>query len=169
MWVPGTLVVIFSVLAASMTWTTSRGAPWVPTPMSMVHRMLKLADVGPQDTVYDLGCGDGRLIISAARDYGARAVGIELDLLRYLWCQLMISGFGLRRRVKVRFGNFFKEDLRDATVITSYLLEDTNKKLESKFGAELQPGTRVVAYSFKFPGLKMVARDENARLYKIGG
>ena len=131
--------------------------------------MLELANVGPQDTVYDLGCGDGRLIISAAREYGARAVGIEIDPIRFIWCQLMITGFGLRRRVKVRFGDFFKKDLSGATVITSYLLQDTNKRLESKFDAELQPGARVVAYNFKFPGLNMVAQDENARLYEIGG
>ena len=167
MWVPGTLDVFFNMLAASMTWTKKRGGPWVPTPMDMVHRMLELAEVGPQDCVYDLGCGDARLVITAARDYGARAVGIEIDPMRYIWCQLMITAFGLRRRVRIRYGNFFRKDLSAATVVTSYLLEDTNNKLVSKFREELQPGTRVVSNNFKFRDLPEVAKDGNARLYKI--
>jgi len=75
--------------------------PWVPSPMSMVRGMLTLAEVGPGDVVYDLGCGDGRMIVSAAQRYGARAVGIEIDPLRYLWCQMLITVLGLRGRVRV--------------------------------------------------------------------
>ena len=168
MWVPGSLVVFFSRLAASMKWTTSKGGPWVPTAMSMVYRMLELAEVCPQDTVYDLGCGDGRLVIAAASDYGARAVGIEIDPIRYLWCQLMITIFGLRRRVKILHGDFFKKDLSGATLVTCYLLPDTNKELEDKFKDECQPGTRVVSNNFTFPGLPLVAEDDDARLYEIG-
>ena len=68
--------------------------------MSMVHKMLQMAEVGPDDLVYDLGCGDGRIIVTVARRYGARAVGIELDPLRYLWCQLLITVLGLRDQVQ---------------------------------------------------------------------
>ena len=73
------------------------GALWVPTSVRMVHKMPKIAEVGPGDLVYDLGCGDGRVLITAARRYGARAVGFEIDPLRYLWCQLLIRDPGAAR------------------------------------------------------------------------
>ena len=107
----------------------------------------------------DLGCGDGRMIITAVRRYGARAVGIEIDPLRYLWCQFLVSVLGLRDRVKIIFGNFFSQDLSDADVITCYLLQDTNEKLEGKLKQELRPGTRVVSHDFTFPGLSKVRRS----------
>jgi predicted RNA methylase len=127
--------------------------------------MLKMARVGPDDLVYDLGCGDGRMIVIAARRYGARAVGIEIDPLRYLWCQMLISVLGLRDRVKIVYGDFFKHDLSDADVVTCYLLQDTNEKLEEKFKRELDSGTRVVSNTFTFPGLHGVRQDGEVRLY----
>jgi SAM-dependent methyltransferase len=161
------LVILILVLAISISWTNYRGAPWAPTPMSTVHKMLTMADVRPDDTVYDLGCGDGRTIITAARRYGARAVGIEIDPLRYLWCQLLITILGLRQRVEIIFGDFFSQDLSAADVVTCYLLQSTNNKLESKLKDELQPGTRVVSHHFTFPGLQLVRQDAegNVHLY----
>jgi predicted RNA methylase len=133
--------------------------------MKMVHTMLTLAEVGPEDLLYDLGCGDGRMIVTAVRRYGARAVGIEIDPLRYLWCQVLITILGLRNRVKIIFGNFFKQDLSDADVVTCYLLQDTNEKLEVKLKQELRSGTRVVSNDFTFPGLSKVRQQGEARLY----
>jgi len=104
------LLIILIVLVISIIWTNSRGAPWVPTPMSMVHEMLTMAEVGPDDLVYDLGCGDGRIIVTAARRYGARAVGIELDPLRFVWCQILVTVLGLRNRVRIVYGDFYKQD-----------------------------------------------------------
>ncbi len=153
------------ILVISFTWTNLMGAPWVPTSMRLVHKMLRLAEVGPDDVVYDLGCGDGRTIITAARTYGSRAVGIEIDPLRYLWCQFLISILGLRDQVKIIYGNFFTQDLSDADIITCYLLQDTNEKLEGKLKRELRPGARVVSNSFTFPGLSKVRQDGDARLY----
>ena len=146
-------------------WTNRTGAPWVPTPMSKVHKMLRMAGVGPGDQVYDLGCGDGRMIITAARHYGARAVGIEIGPLRYLWCQIRITALGLRGRVRVVYGSFYRQDLSDADVVTCYLLQSTNQRLESKFKRELYPSTRVVSNSFTFPSLHLLRRDGEARLY----
>ena len=134
--------------------------------MSVVHKMMKLADVGPDDIVYDLGCGDGRTIVTAARRYSARAVGIEIDPLRYLWCQGLITVLGLRGRVEIVFGDFFAQDLNDADVVTCYLLPNTNKKLERKLKRELKPGARVVSNQFTFPGLELVRQDGEARLYR---
>jgi precorrin-6B methylase 2 len=159
------LFFLFIILMISMIWTNFVGAPWVPTSMKDVHKMLTLADVQPGDTVYDLGCGDGRTIITAAMGYKALAVGIEVDPLRYLWCQLAISVLGLRDRVKVIYGNFFKQDLSPADVVTCYLLPETNKRLEDKLIQELKPGTRVVSNTFVFHKVPLSNRNGDIRLY----
>jgi 16S rRNA A1518/A1519 N6-dimethyltransferase RsmA/KsgA/DIM1 with predicted DNA glycosylase/AP lyase activity len=153
------------VFLISILWTNRIGAPWVPTTMSRVHKMLTMAEVGPDDIVYDLGCGDGRMIVTAARRYGARAVGIEIDPLRYLWCQMLITVLGLRDRVRVVNGNFYRQDLSAADVVTCYLLQSTNEKLEAKFKQELHPSTRVVSNEFTFPRLHLLRRDGKAKLY----
>ncbi|MFX0171598.1 MAG: SAM-dependent methyltransferase [Candidatus Hodarchaeota archaeon] len=108
------------------------GAPWIPTSMKTVHKMLKLADISSKDVVYDLGCGDGRTIITTARRYGARAVRIEIDPLSYLWCQFLITILELRSRIKILYGNFFNKDLSEATLVTCYLFQETNDKLVKK-------------------------------------
>jgi predicted RNA methylase len=135
--------------------------------MKLVHTMLRMAEVGSGDLVCDLGCGDGRVLITAARRYGARAVGYEINLLRYLWCQLLISILGLRGRVRVVFGDFFHQDLSDADVVTCYLLQSTNDELVSKLKRELRPGTRVVSNTFTFQGLNRVRENGDARLYLV--
>jgi 16S rRNA A1518/A1519 N6-dimethyltransferase RsmA/KsgA/DIM1 with predicted DNA glycosylase/AP lyase activity len=127
--------------------------------------MLSMAKVEPDDLVYDLGCGDGRLIVTAARRYGARAVGIEIDPLRYLWCQLLITTLGLRDRVRIIYGDFFTKDFSDADVVTCYLLQETNRKLQGKLKQELLPNTRVVSHYFTFPGLHLVNQDGEDKLY----
>jgi SAM-dependent methyltransferase len=165
MWLLPVIIIIFLIFAISISWTDSRGAPWVPTSMNMVHKMLTMAKVGPDDLVFDLGCGDGRTIITAARCYGARAVGVEIDPLRYVWCQFLIMLLGLRDRVRVIHGDFFSQDLSDANVVTCYLLQNTNNKLQGKLKQELRTGTRVVSNTFTFPGLHKVREDGDARLY----
>ena len=147
----------------SVIWPGFVGAPWVPTPMNVVRSMLTIAEVGPGDVVYDLGCGDGRMVITAAREYGARAVGVEIDPLRYLWCQLRITLLGLRGRVV--YGDFLKQDLSGADVVTCYLLQRTDERLQVKLSEELRPATRVVSHSFTFPGLRLLRRDDKAELY----
>jgi predicted RNA methylase len=127
--------------------------------------MLAMAEVGPDDLVYDLGCGDGRMIVAAARRFGARAVGIEIDPLRYLWCQVLITFLGLRDRVEVLYGDFFAHDLSRADVVTCYLLQATNDRLVRKLKRELNLDARVVSNSFTFPGLRVVCQDNHSRLY----
>jgi SAM-dependent methyltransferase len=153
------------VLVISIIWPGLRGAPWVPTRLRIVHKMLDLAEVGPDDVVYDLGCGDGRTIVAAARRYGARAVGIEIDPLRYAWCQALITVLGLRDRVRVVYGDFFAQDLRAADVVTCYLLDSTNRKLQKKLLSELDPGAGVVSHMFAFPELHLVHYDNQDQLY----
>lgn len=165
MWFAILILIIFLVFVISVSWTDRHGAPWLPTTMSTVRKMLTMAEVGPDDVVYDLGCGDGRTIVTAARRYGARAVGIELDPLRYLWCQMLITILGLRDRVQVVYGDFFNQDLSDADVVTCYLLQSTNNKLEEKFKRELESGTRVVSNTFSFSGLHRIREEKDVRLY----
>ena len=154
------------LLQISIIWPNKYAAPWVPTSMVEVHRMLQLAETGPNDLVYDLGCGDGRIIITATRHYGSRAVGIEIDPLRYVWCQILITILGLRDRVQVIFGDFFKKDLSDADVIICYLLPATNEKLESKFMQELKANARVVSHDFLFTRLQLQGQDDQYNLYR---
>jgi SAM-dependent methyltransferase len=165
MWSINIVAVLVVILMVSILWTNLRGAPWLPTTMDKVHKMLVMAGAGPGDVVYDLGCGDGRALVAAVRTYGARAVGIEIDPLRYLWCQLLITALGLRRQVKIIYGDIFNQDLSDADVIFSYLLPKTNKKLESKFMRELHPTARIVSNDFLFPGLRLLRYDDDAELY----
>ena len=168
MWLSNCVPILAFVLLISILWPSRRGAPWVPTSIRKVQKMLTMAEVGPDDLVYDLGCGDGRTIVAAAKRYGARAVGIEIDPLRYLWCQALITVLGLRDRVQLVYGDFFNQDLSDADVVTCYLLQSTNEKLEGKLKQELSPGTRVVSNDFTFPRLHLLRRDAQTKLYLYG-
>jgi len=155
------LVSVFTFIA----WSQTFGAPWFPTPYETVHMMLEMAGVRPGEVVYDLGSGDGRIIIEAARSFGARAVGIEIDPVRYLWTKIKILMLNLQDDVQVLFGNFFLKDLRHADVVTVYLLQGTNVKLMEKLENELRPGTRVVSNTFTFPGWKIIRQDSKAQIY----
>lgn len=165
MWVIPVVIAFLLILIVSVIWTHPHGGPWIPSSRAMVRNMLDLAQVQPEDLVYDLGCGDGRIIITAARKYGARAVGIELDPLRWLWCQLLVSILGLRDRIKIKQGDLFQQNLGEADVVVCYLLPETTKKLQEKLLAELKPGTRVVSNTFIFPGMKEAGQKGKARLY----
>lgn len=165
MWIIDLSFILLITILVSIVWTNFRGAPWVPTSFSMVNKMLKIAEVGPGDVVYDLGCGDGRMLVVAVKRYEAKAVGIEIDPLRYIWCQFLITVLGLRKQITILYGDFFKHDLSGADVITCYLLQDTNHKLEAKFQRELRSGTRIVSNTFLFLRMPIVRQDHLARLY----
>lgn len=117
-----------------------------PTPMPVVRAMLELADVGPQDVVYDLGSGDGRIPITAAKEFGARGVGIEIDPTLVRQAQAKAREAGVADKVEVRLGDMYVADVRSATVVTLFLHPKPNLKLRPKLRSELQPGSRVVSY-----------------------
>ena len=165
MWFFAIVSALGTLAIVSILWPGLRGAPWMPTRLRTVRKMLDLAEVGPGDLVYDLGCGDGRTIVTAARRYGARAVGVEIDPLRYVWCQAVITLLGLRDRVRVVYGDFFAQDLGEADVVTCYLLDSTNRKLQKKLLSELAPNTRVVSHMFAFPELHLIHYDKQDQLY----
>ncbi|MGE5352310.1 MAG: 50S ribosomal protein L11 methyltransferase [Acidobacteriota bacterium] len=122
--------------------------PYVPTPYEVVEGMLKLANVGENDLVYDLGCGDGRIVVTAAAKYGAHGLGVDNNPQRVKESMENVESNGVKDKVEIREQNFFKTDLSKATVVTLYLLSDINVKLRPKLFDELRPGTRVVSNSF---------------------
>ncbi len=124
-----------------------KDVPYVPTPEPIVELMLDMAGVGPKDVVYDLGSGDGRIVIAAARR-GARGVGIDIDPERIREANANAKKAGVTDKVKFIEGNLFDADIDDATVVTMYLLTDVNLKLRPKLLAELKPGSRIVSQTF---------------------
>jgi len=122
--------------------------PYVPTPPEVVEAMLKLADVKSSDFVIDLGCGDGRIVVMAAEKFGAHGRGVDLNPVRIKEAEENAGKAGVADRVKFVQGNLFDADLKDATVVTLYLLPDVNLKLRPKLLQDLKAGTRIVSHSF---------------------
>jgi SAM-dependent methyltransferase len=131
-----------------------RLAPFVPTPENIVDAMLKLADVDKHDRVYDLGSGDGRIVIAAAQKFHAEAVGVELDDDLYKKSTARIEELGLQKKAKILHMNMYKVDLKPATVVTLYLLTSVNERLKPILERDLRPGARVVTHDFQIPGWK---------------
>lgn len=121
---------------------------FVPTPAEVVDAMLKLANVSGKDVVYDLGCGDGIIVATAAQKHGARAVGIDIDPQRVKEANERIQKAGVTDKVKILNQDLFESDISPATVVTLYLLPSLNQKLIPKLNKELKPGTRIVSQSF---------------------
>lgn len=122
--------------------------PYVPTPQSVVERMLELAKVGKNDLLYDLGCGDGRMVVTAARKHGARGIGIDLDPERIAEAKANAKKAGVEQQTQFRVGDLFQTNLSDASVVTLYLLTTINYKLRPQLWEQLKVGTRVVSHAF---------------------
>ena len=127
---------------------------FVPTPQEVVDAMLKLAKVTKNDVVYDLGSGDGRIPITAAKTYGARAVGIDIDPQRIREANENLKAAGVGDRVKFLQQDLFTSNISEATVVTLYLLPSLNLKLLPRLNSQLKPGTRVVSHSFDMGSAK---------------
>jgi len=164
--VPGRIRTFIGVLTLLLIWAPSvhaqerptpstpetKEAPYVPTPQHVVRRMLDLADVTADDTVYDLGSGDGRFVIIAAQAFGARGVGIEIDSGLVERARRNARQAGVENRTTFRRGDLFEADLSSATVVTLYLWPNMNNRLRPKLLEELDPGTRVVSHGFGIDG-----------------
>ena len=151
-------------LASRRNQTTVFVAPWVPLEPHVVNQIMELAKIKPNDIFYDLGSGDGRLVIATATQ-GARAYGIEIDPFRVWYSRLCIFLFGLSGRAKIIHKNIFNVDLSSADIVTIYLLQETNDKLFKKLTCELKPDTRVVSAAFTFPKWKPIVVDPNGPIY----
>jgi len=122
--------------------------PYVPTAVEAVDAMLKLADAKKTDIVYDLGCGDGRIVIAAAKNFGAHAVGIDIDPLRIKEARENAKKAGVEPLVRFEENDLFKADIHEASVVTLFLLSSVNLKLRPKLLSDLKPGSRIVSNTF---------------------
>lgn len=151
-------------------------APVYPSPQSVVDQMLTLAQVQPGETVYDLGCGDGRIVIAAAQKFKAHAVGIEIRRDVYESTLEKVASLGLSDQVKIVHGNALRYDLSPADVVTLYLLTSSNERLKPILLRDLKPSARVVSHDFEIRGWKPVTTQHmvveghthTIYLYKIG-
>jgi len=145
--------------AGSLLWLPALGAadeaparapdvPYVPTPMDVVRKMLEMAKVKSGDTLVDLGCGDGRIVIAAAKEHGAHGIGIDINPQRIAEANQNAKEAGIERRVKFMVGDLFATDLSKADVVTLYLLPAINLKLRPQLWRQLKVGSRVVSHAF---------------------
>lgn len=158
-----TFVLSLTMIAALVVPSSAQQAPaplrspdviFVPTPQEVVDAMLKLAKVSASDVVYDLGSGDGRIPITAARTYGARGVGIDIDPQRIKEATENLKTSGMGDKVRFLNQDLFTTNISEATVVTLYLLPSLNLKVLPKLNAELKPGTRVVSHAFDMGDIK---------------
>ena len=156
-----TCLMLIVVAAALTAWTPAPASAqdtgtlrrpdviYVPTPPEVVDAMLKVANVGPKDVVYDLGCGDGRIVVAAVKDFGARAgIGIDIDPERIKEAEANVQTSGVAGKVKIRNEDLFEANFSEASVVTLYLLPSLNLKLRPKLWKELKVGTRIVSHAF---------------------
>lgn len=136
------------LLAQGATSPRTPDVIFVPTPNDVVDKMLELAKVTAKDVVYDLGCGDGRIVITAAQRYGCRGVGIDIDPQRIAEATANVAAGKVGDKVRIVQGDLFEANISEATVVTLYLLTRLNAKLKPKLYADLKPGTRVVSHAF---------------------
>jgi SAM-dependent methyltransferase len=143
-------VVLFTSFAAAQTAQPkhSPDVPYVPTTEEAVKAMLKLADVKSSDIVYDLGCGDGRIVIAAAKEYGAHGVGIDINPERIAEAKANAKKAGVENLVRFEENDLFNADIHEASVVTLFLLSSVNLKLRPKLLKDLKPGTRIVSNTF---------------------
>lgn len=163
---PGPILIFLMVLGFSMAGHSQTRVPDVhfePTPMEVVDAMLNKAGVNQDDVIYDLGCGDGRFVISAAKRFGARGVGVDINPVRIKESKENAQKANVADRTKFIEGDLFKVDIREATVVTLFLLNELNFQLQPKLFHELRPGTRIVSYTFD------MADWEPDEIVQIGG
>jgi SAM-dependent methyltransferase len=144
------LLVLFTPLVAAQSSLPKHeiDVPYVPTTEAAVKAMLKLADVKRTDIVYDLGCGDGRIVIAAAKEYGAHGVGIDINPERIQEAEANAKKAGVENLVRFEENDLFDADIHEATVVTLFLLNSVNLRLRPKLLKDLKPGTRIVSNTF---------------------
>jgi hypothetical protein len=156
---------MFIFFAVSIYLSSLWGAPWVISTKKTIRYMLEMADLKPGETVLDLGSGDGRILILAAKEFNAKGIGYEIDPIRTLISKIFIWRRGLSNRIKIRWANIFRRDLPEADVVTLYLTRETNFKLKKKLENDLKPGTRVISNGFTIPGWKAAKIDNQNLLF----
>ena len=161
---------ILSLLLIAVGWTwylvpAFYGLPSVHTRRDRIRKALQMAELKPGETLYDLGAGDGRVLVQAAREFQARAVGIEVGPVQCIaaWINARVNGVG--PMVRVRWGNYFKSDLSAADVVFAYATSGQALRLEEQLASQLKPGARVVTISFDFPDWEPAAFDKHGLIF----
>jgi len=168
------------IAVLALSWMLSAGSiafsadypeeiPFVPTPIEVVDKMLELAEVKKSDVVYDLGSGDGRIVIRAAKKYRVHAVGIEMDRLLLAKARKDAAAAGVTHLAQFRAEDALKTDLSPATVVTLYMLPWFNEKMKPNFKKYLKPGARIVAHDFGIEGWKPEKSEKLSKPEKKGG
>ena len=143
-----TVILLASSLGIGLAPSQTPRAPYLATPPEVVDRMLRLANVGPRDIVYDLGCGDGRIVIAAARQFGARGVGVDIDPARIADAESNAIRAGVEKLVTFRVQDALETDVSEASVVTLYLISALNVRLRPILTQQLSPGARIVSHGF---------------------
>jgi SAM-dependent methyltransferase len=161
-------VIVMVAILIPTIYALIRGAPFVPTPLQAVEIMLKEADIKKDEKLYDIGCGDGRMVYLAAKNYQANAVGLEISPVVYLLARIRHFLWG--SKAKVLFRDFKHYDLSDADIIVCYLLPETLAHLQNKLDKDLRKGTRIISYAFPigdWKAEKKIERQEGLKLAPI--
>ena len=141
------------------------GLPSVPTRPDRIRKALKLVNLQPDEVLYDLGAGDGRVLLIAAREFGAKATGVEIGPVQCVLIWLRLVASGLSARAKIQLGNFYKSDLRDADVVFIYATSKEVAKLESFLEKQLKHGARLVSISTDFPNWEPTTYDDHELIF----
>lgn len=162
------LTIILLLFLLSMVWPPdSPWSPWWRTSKRIARLQCTLAKVTEEDVVYDLGCGDGTALITAAKEFGAKGMGVEIDPLRYWIAKIRVYLNGVSDRVSIERKNFFAVDVSPATVVIMYLIPKTLNRLKPKLIKELSPGSRIVTFVYKID-LPIMAEDQKNEVYVVG-
>lgn len=158
-------VLFFIVILLWILIPSLYGLPPVPTKPQRVRNALKLAELKPNETLYDLGAGDGRVLFIAAREFGAKAVGIEVGPIQCAWIWLRVVIGGMRDRIQIRWANFYKADFRQADVIFVYATSKEVRQMAPHLERQMKPGSRLVSISADFSDWEPSALDEHDLIF----
>ncbi|MFA6132320.1 MAG: class I SAM-dependent methyltransferase [Patescibacteria group bacterium] len=144
------VLLIILILIASTAYAANQGAPWVPTKKKDIERFLNFVEMKPGEKFYDLGCGDARLSVAAAKRFGVKAIGVELSIPQIIVA--IVRNWLAKTDVKIKWANLYKVDLSDADIVYLFLMPEPYAKIKPKLERELKPGARVVAYVWPIVG-----------------
>lgn len=161
------LIIVILIFLISSSIAALSFAPWVPAWKKDLPRIFKLADLQPGQTFYDLGCGDGRTVVYANKNFQAKAIGLEISIFYFLLSKFR-QFFNKDKNLIIKFKNLFKQDLSDADVIYFYgMPRNIKDKLKQKLEKELKPGTKIISYAFDVPGWQPVKVDDLKERVKV--
>lgn len=163
MWI---IYLIGFIFLGSLAYAAGAGAPWVPTWKKDFERIFKLANLKPEETFIELGCGNGRVCRAVAARTNARVIGVELSLLQFL-IAVFQAKLSRLKNIQIKFGNAFNQDLSKIDVVYMFLMPETYEKIRGKLEKELKPGSRVISYVWPIPGWEPTAIDEAPNSQKI--